>query len=97
MDSAFIYFDNCSGVSSIYSDTKLLQVHSSLSSITVQSNNSSNFSRLYLLSVDGKLIFEQLVNDNLIEINTEKLTPGIYILKCVVDNNFVTKKLVLIH
>ncbi len=97
MDSAFIYFDNCSYVSSLNFDSELFQIFSSPNLTIIQAANNKNFSRVCLYSIDGKLILDRYLKDNLIQINSENLNSGIYLIQLLIDNTLFTKKIAIIH
>ncbi len=95
IDTAFIFFDDCTYVSDILSNTDLLIVQSIANSLTIQMKSGKNISQVYLFELTGKLVSSQSCNKSSAEINTYSLTHGLYLLKCIVDGEVLIKKIIL--
>ena len=64
-------------------------------SINFKWNGNSNIQQVQLLSSNGKLIYQNEKESNVVQIATTNLAPGIYLTRLLVDGKFYTRKVIV--
>ncbi len=85
-------------ISAFYQPEVLWEVEQTGKTLTVIPMNSSSYSRIKLISLEGRLIHEHTQeNRNPLKIDISHLPMGIYFLRLQSDNAYLVKKIVTSH
>lgn len=60
-------------------------------------STTENIESIKIFNAFGRLVAEQIVNDNLVKINTSDFTPGMYFVQINTEVGFVTRKINIIE
>ena len=97
IDTAFIFFDDCTNVSNVPKDEEVLIIQQFENSILIQTLSGKIIDKVDLFDLSGKLIRSQLCNISSVEINTSNLPHGLYLIKCMLDDEIINKKILLLN
>lgn len=95
IDSAFIFFDDCTAVQNLSKDANVLIIRTSENTINIETISGKNIDHVYIYDLTGKIFKSQSCNKSSVEINTSSLSRGLYLLKCSVDGEMVFRKIIL--
>ena len=95
IDSAFVFFDDCTSVPDLAKDANVLIIRSSENTLNIEAMFGKNLDQVELFDLTGKLLKSQSCDNNSVEINISSLSHGLYLLKCSVDGEMVIRKIVL--
>jgi hypothetical protein len=96
-DTASIFFDDCTGISEITGEDDLLLIPEGQHSFLILTANQQIISRLTMFNINGKIIKDQSYNSASVHLDVTPPNAGIYIIECLVRENAVRKKIVILN
>lgn len=89
--------DNTTSGTTVLSGSPAIQLFPNPANESVSIHNIQQGSRLSIMDMTGKLIYQTMVTDNAISINTSKFSDGMYLIQVVGDNVQENKPLLINH